>query len=410
MNLLRRTRIIGTGGTFPYANLCFLFTVFALLISCSSGPPSFREREEQRQMLLPPRPVHFDVAQPYPISVPADEESWRPYLINDTTIPLIISVDISGDVTEIQPVRSEDTAFADYYERRMMAARFEPGIIDGKISAFRIPVKLRFRPYAKPPHFLYPVGRRREISNSWLYFQCLELNGLSLSAINSFPSYTSSVSFIDSLNQPPFVLAEIDLDSAGRPTRINVRHASSYVDMDQIVSAMNWAEYSPASRMGVPVSSKELIAIFLFSEISYPTRTLLRSDLDSVDIRDRLRVQFVQPGIGFMLPPVPRNTRNGYFTPGGNHDLRRTRISARVFIDTLGQTSFLSTDRKGRWIGKNCRAVLEHLRFYPALDFEGNPQRFSGLVFVDFTDSKTVRIQCEWLSRPVFLPSDQLIE
>jgi len=406
MNLLRRERVIGAGEMFRYANLCALFIVFTLLVSCSSGPPSFDEREARRLALLPPRPVHFEVAQPYPISVPRDKAAWRPYLINDTIIPLIISVDTAGDVAEIQPVRSDDTAFADYYNQRLASARFEPGIIDGKVSSFRIPVKLRFRPYAKPPHFIYPVGRRREISNSWLYLQCLELNGVSMGAIKSFPSYASSVSFNDSLHQAPFVLAEIDLDSAGRPTRIDVCHAPIYVDIDQIVSAMNWAEYSPASRRGVPVSSEELIAIFLFSEISYPNRPLLTSNLDSVDNRDRLRVQFVQPGIGFMLPPVPRNTRNGYFTPGGNHDLRRTRVSAMVFIDTLGQTSFLSTDRKGRWIGGNCRTVLEHLRFYPALDFEGNPEPFSGLVFVDFTDSKTVRIQCEWLSRPVFPPSD----
>jgi len=406
MNLLRRAQIIGGVRTFPNTNICVLFVVFALLVSCSSGPPTFRTREEQRQMLLPPRPVHFDVAQPYPISVPNDEAAWRPYLTIDTIIPLVISIDTSGEVTGIQPVRLEDTAFADYYDRRLTSARFEPGTIDGKVSSFLLPLQLRFRPYAKNPHLMFPVGRRREISNSWLYFQCLELNGISLGAINSFPSYGSSVSFDDSLHRTPFVLAEIDLDSAGHPTRIDVCHASSYVDVDQIVSAVNWAEYSTASRRGVPVPTSTLLAIFLFSEISYPTRPLLMNELDSIDIRNRMRVQLVQPGIGFMLPPVPRNTRSGYFTPSDNHDLRRTRVSARVFIDTLGQTSFLATDRKERSIGNSCRTVLEQLRFYPALDFEGNPQIFSGLVFIDFTDSKSVRIQCEWLSHAGFLHTD----
>ena len=406
MNLLHRSRVFGSGGTFPYANVCVLFVVLALLVSCSSGPPTARTREEQRQMLLPPRPVHFNVAQPYPISVPDDKAAWRPYLIIDTIIPLIISVDTSGEVTGIQTVRSEDTAFADYYDRRLMAARFEPGTIDGKVSSFRLPFQLRFRPLAKNPHLVFPVGRRREISNSWLYLQSLELNGVSLGTINSFPSYGSSVSFDDSLHRAPFVLAEIDLDSAGHPTRIDVCHASSYVDIDQIVSAMNWAEYSAASHKGVPIPTSRQIAIFLFSEISYPTRPLNMDNLDSADIRNRMRVQFVQPGIGLMLPPVPRNTRNGYFTPGGNFDLRRTRVSARVFIDTLGQTSFLATDRKGNSIRRSCRTVLEHLRFYPALDFEGNPQQFSGLVFIGFTDSKTVRVQCDWLSHPDFLPAD----
>jgi len=394
----RRVEQVKTGGA-VLIFLLLLFVVSGLLGGCSSPPPVTQMIDRQSvSPQLPPRPEHFDMGLPHPVSFPVRLATRQPTPEINTYVPIVLTIDTVGAVTDILPLHAGDSAYAHMYDDQLMAVEFMPGLINGEKSVFRLAARLRLLPGTRRPHIEFPVDGRRQVCNTDLYLQSFELNGIVHATIKRFPAYFSDVEVHDSLYLAPFVLAALDLDSAGRPVCIEPVLSTLPFRTSEILSAINWGVYSPAIHHGRPVASQNLLAVFLYPEVNYPTKTIDSDNPDTVNVFHRTRVKLLPAQIEQLSPAVPRNAVNGLITVGAYSSSYHTTASAVISVDTLGKARLLKTDRSARKFNDDCRLIIEQLRFYPAMDFQGCPQRFKGLVYLEFSGSKTIRIRYEWLS------------
>jgi len=405
-----RTLRPGLGWQAAVVCACVLVLVSAALDGCGGPPSQIAPGKPGASSALPPRPVDFGMAVPYPVALPPDSADWRPVIGIDSIIPLVLTVDVGGDVTDVGAVRGADTAFAPYYDRYLKACRFEPGLAGGSAVAFRLPILLHLRSWRKRPLVAFPVNQGREIVNSALYFEAFELNGVTHAGLEWFPSYFHLPARQDGSSAVKFVLAELDFDTTGRPQQISLLRTTSPDFAEQILTAMNWARYTPAKRRGQPVPGHGIMAVLLFTEIAYPAPPVSPDQPDTSDLLHAVRVRLVPAEIGLLMPAVPRNARQGRLTLSGFSGTLRTRVGATAIIDTLGKGHLRGVSDGTPRLRTVCDSVIQQLRFYPAFDFMGNPRAFTGLMYIEFTGSTTVRIDFAWLNQPTFRRPSQPVD
>jgi hypothetical protein len=148
---------------------------------------------------------------------------------------------------------------------------------------------------------------------------------------------------------------------------------------------------------GSPVPAECFVLVSFFPQINYPTRAWQRSDLDSLGLLARFRIRLLPDTVGSMSKPLPAKMPGDEFTLAGKHAAFRDTVSAVLSVDTTGRVSLRRFTKAREGLQKAVYELGARLRFFPALDYQGHPQRFSGLVSFIFQGSPKIRIVYHWL-------------
>lgn len=308
-----------------------------------------------------------------------------------------VRVDAKGNFAGLVPRDIVPGARLRQYAGYFSRFRFRPGTFNGKSVAQLLPVTVYLFSDRRPPIVTLPVKADGNIGSVILYRQALELNGVSLPHLSMFPSYQSTLSGIDSAGQLRYVVVSLDLNPLGRPTRISLVR-TNYPDFaGQILNAANWASYRPASVATRDVAAPCYLMITFLPSMQYPTKPLILDSGDAPLTLERLAVRLLPDTLGDLALPMPRYAVNWTYPlapkPGSwaRHGIFRYRI------DAFGNADFVSGGNgsaAARQFGSELGTVM---RFYPAVDWRGNPTTFEGVVKVTPRDTSNVRVEFLWL-------------
>lgn len=314
-------------------------------------------------------------------------------------VSFTLTIDSLGVVSDFVPNSDADSLYLPATDSLLRSYRFIPGSFRGIKKTMRLPVYVHDWPNVSRLRLLFPVEHNMAVSNINLYEQALQLNGVKLPIIDTFPSYYCDYPKEDSLPRYPFLLVRLSLDNQGSPVAIEKILSTAGTYTDQLLSVVNWAEYRPLEIAGHKEATTSFILISLYSEVGYPAKeiTSVLAD-DSVSAQERWRVRLLADSVGsVMAPPIPRRYQDLTYTAIESLAVSYQIVSVRVRINKTGQThigriSNLSPKLKGL-----VREILDRQPFYPAIDYSGRPIQFGGVIYLDFSNSGIVRINPAWL-------------
>jgi len=346
------------------------------------------------------RPSHFELAPAYPSISGRPElvmESNLPYYRIERLVAVILDIDKEGLVTSVAAESSTDSVFAGYAQAWIKSIRFEPATFKGKEVPSHLPVFLQFRPRVRLPDIHFPIDSAGAIVDTDLYFKTFALNDIRVPQLEEFPRYFCDLKVTDSSVVFKYVLARVGLDESGRVTDVEKVSSNYPAFTRQVMSAILWARFSPAVVQGRPVPAGCFVLVSFFPQINYPTRVWERPDLDSLGPLARFRIRLLPDTVGLMSKPLPAKMSGNEFTLAGKHAFYRDTVSAALSVDTTGRVSLRRLTKAGEAMQQAVYKLGERLRFFPALDYQGHPHRFSGLVSFIFQGSPKIRIVYHWL-------------
>ncbi len=352
------------------------------------------------------RPSHFELAPAYPSISGAPElvmESNLPYYRIERLVAVILDIDKEGRVTSVAAECSSDSAFSGYAQTWIKSIRFEPATFKGKEVPSHLPVILQFRPRVRLPDIHFPIDSTGAIIDGDLYFKTFALNDIRVPQLEEFPRYFCDLKVTDSSIVFKYVLVKVGLDKSGRVTNVEEVSFNYPAFTRQVMSAILWTRFSPAVVRGSPVPAECFVLVSFFPQINYPTRVWQRSDLDSLGPLARFRIRLLPDTVGLMSKPLPARMSGDEFTLAGKHAFYRDTLSAALSIDTTGRVSLRRFTKAGEIMQQAVNELSARLRFFPALDYQGYPHRFSGLVSFIFQGSPKIRIVYHWLPMDNFV-------
>jgi hypothetical protein len=382
----------------------FAAVVAMLFLAGCAGPG-------REQIVLKPRPSTHGLFLPYPTRMPeyrADTSVTHAELIR--SIRFIARVDERGRVDSLAPVRKQDSVILRFYRGYFSSLRFEPGVRDTLKTPMRIPVVMYVGALGSRPVLVLPVEADRGVVNSDLYQEALGLNGIQAPVLKVFPSY--SCTMLDSYKSTPYAMAllRVSLDAGGTPTEVTPVLSTCGGYVDQLRSACLWAKYEPAKVDGRAAPFTVYVLVSFLPDEGCPTPPLRADESALWSLKDRLRVRLYADTIGLASPPLPQRAWSGVIPRSDVGDIGPGRMSVLFEVDSLGQgnaqmisplPSDFRASNKASWA---CRRVITTLcRFYPAFDFRGHQQPFSGLMHIQLEGEDSIRIWIDWLSDGRFL-------
>jgi hypothetical protein len=122
-----------------------------------------------------------------------------------------------------------------------------------------------------------------------------------------------------------------------------------------------------------------------------------RTALDSINLLERYRVRLLPDTVGLMTKPLPAWPGGEEFTFTGFNRFFRDTVGVQVRIDTSGNIRIRRMSGGNKQLRTSIRKAVSHLKFFPALDYQGQPQPYSGLISFISQGSVKIRIVCHWL-------------
>ncbi|RME20313.1 MAG: hypothetical protein D6800_13270 [Candidatus Zixiibacteriota bacterium] len=281
----------------------------------------------------------------------------------------------------------------------LSATRFLPGSFDNQPVVQVIPFKILGFSGQHTLQLAFPVAADTTVKDPFLYGEALRLNEVEMPRIREFPSYFFQFLPDDSSKVYPYLLVRVTLDSTGRLVEAETIHNSARSFADQILTAVNWARFRPASVRGEATPVTTWLMISFFPEVSYPTSVLTAKDWSAAPLRERLRVHFLPDTTGLLMPPLPRYHQKGFIRLAK----AKNRFYGTVHLPLAIDSNWVAT--LGRLRGRSdllrrmCRELLSRERFYPALAADSRPVPFRGLIGMTFDGSENVRVAYSWLPR-----------
>ena len=352
------------------------------------------------------RPSHFELAPAYPSASGEPElvmKSNLPYFRFERLVALILDIDREGRVTSVAAEGSSDSAFARYARAWIKSMRFEPATFEAKEVPSHLPVTLQFRPRVRLPDIHFPIDSTGVIDDADLYFKTFALNDIRVPQLEEFPRYFCDLKVRDTSVVFKYVLARVSLDELGGVSNVEKVSSNYPAFTRQVMSAILWARFSPAVVQGSPVPAECFVLVSFFPQINYPTRVWQRSDLDSLGPLSRFRIRLLPDTVGLMSKPLPARMSGDEFTLAGKYATFRDTVSAALSVDTTGRATLRRLTKAGEKMQQAVYKLGERLRFFPALDYQGRPHRFSGLVSFIFQGSPKIRIVYHWLPMDNFV-------
>lgn len=347
-----------------------------------------------------PRPTTLGVSLAYPttgfVSVPRDFTAQISY---ELRIPVLLDINAEGIVTNIRERIADDSVILRKVDSALKCVTFVPGLKDGSPVDQKIEADLFLLPGRPRATLRTPVSDSLVVHDAASYSRSLYANGIAIPSIKRLAPYFCTLARTDSLSVLPSILLKLVLSEDGKPMSIDPLRSGYPSITDQIVSVLNWAEYTTANSSGRPSASEMFASVVLHPAALYPTRPIGDARGDTASILEQILVQVYPDTLGLMLPPLPRRLQYDSLTLAEAVNRYAGRLSLGVAVDTVGKTEITRLSNRSRKIYDLCNLVLSRVPLYPALGFDGKPRPFDGLVYIDFEGSANVRICLDWLTR-----------
>lgn len=365
-------------------DLSFMLIVFLLIASSVAA-------QSQRITV-------YDFAAPYLQSRPSFVgEGNTPALHQETIIALELEIDANGKVSNISMDTSAHERLAKYIDPFLRQLKFNPALFQEQKVSSRLPIEVLLWPGKQWPVFTFPMDTLGQVNNRRLYDRCLELNDITQPRVTRFESYYATPNMDTALVSYRFVLFAVDLDSTGAVLDRRILISTYPVYDEQVLTAILWGEFAPASVKGRTIPSTLYLMVSFFGAVAYPS-PIWPPNPDSIsNPLEFFRIRSFTDQSGLMALPMPVRLYSDLYPLGPERVFRHNTVSVQVRIDTLGRCRFGSTDRTFKELLGVLRKTVNKIKFFPALDFNGRPQNYSGLVYLEFTDKTTVRVRCSWL-------------
>ena len=317
----------------------------------------------------------------------------------DEFVRLQLRVDVKGAVSKViyTDVATENRMRE--YNLFFKLIRFQPGTRNGAPVAQLIPVELYLFTDHRTPDVTFPVSSDGLTKSSRLYWQALELNGITLPHLLTFPSYHSTLFGVDTTVIPPNVLAAIDLGSDGSPTAIHLAHTTYPNFASQILNAANWATYSPARIDTLAVPSTFFLLVTYFPTVAYPTKPLALTWPDTFTSisHEKLAVTLLPDTLNYLSGPIPRLVDNWVYPVAPTPGAWKAHGIFRYKIEKDGMPYLISGGNGSVAAKRVGDALAQAMRFYPATNKWGHPVSFEGVVKVQPETKSNVRVKFLWL-------------
>ena len=344
------------------------------------------------------RPETMGFAPAFPKKLPAFETDNRaPFMTDWRDLSFVLHLDKKGRVEDATLTEPGDSSIYTFLEDYFDELRFEPARLDGEKVASLLPVVCRLDPRQPIPQMSFPIDPDRSVANGAEYNRALRLNEIILPAVIKFPSYSADLVSAAKSDACPFVLLQLDLNEGGQVIA-RKKLLSNYDSYDdQVLSAVLYAEFTPAMVRGRAVVATAWLLVSFYPFVTYPTAIYESSDTAAKSVWDRRRLSILADTTGLMTAPVPRQYPADTISLGSKFTYHRDNLQVSLRIGRDGRASITKAGKTSPEIHKAAIQAVRNMQFYPAVDFRGEPQFFTGAAAIEFTGSRTVRIHYHWL-------------
>ncbi len=361
--------------------------IFIILLSFSSAYSGTEEALSETGIELP-----------YPESVTIRVPEIRlPYFNKEKYVTAILKIDKKGKTEDILWEENSDSLLVKYFSPNLRAIRFHPGTTDMKKSNFLLPIRLHYRVRGRIPDLIFPVDSFGIVADRDWYEKALSLNGYEKPELSIFPPFFCDLAWTDSSRHYPYCLFQLSLDSKGQLTGIDEISNKYHTFSRQLMSAAQWAKFVPAKINGKNSNSNVYMMVSFFPQIFYPNKGYDNSKRDSYGLLERVQVRLFVDTVGLLSKPLPRKLKGNKYIYRGEHKRAIDTIIGYISISKEGQGKlwrFTKTDQKMK---KTLYKIMEQLTYFPAIDYQGKPHEFNGMISFIFDGSSTIRINYHWL-------------
>ncbi len=299
-------------------------------------------------------------------------------------------LDISVIDSSFQMVADDLLNFIDEYE-------FEPALYNDKLIQSKLIVRIEFSPYLNRLIFPYSYDDTTEV-NSDLFYKSCEKSGFQFSRILNFPSYYCNLTFVDTSLVYPIIILKVSLDEMGKITDISSDFSTFPGFDDQLISAAMYAEYTPTIFNNQPIACEVYVVISFYNMINYPTPIWYENMYDSMSIIEQNRVKIFPSKLGLISKPLPQKE------PGNEINYNSVKVfltKATDFYMSINSEAIIRTSMlsKRALTSQNRDIIVKYLskmRFYPAVNFEGQAVNFKGIIQLTRFNESLIRINYNW--------------
>ncbi|MBI5267808.1 MAG: hypothetical protein HY851_11315 [candidate division Zixibacteria bacterium] len=350
---------------------------------------------EERQ-----RPATLGVALAYPKStLVVVPRTVNPYARFDLLVPINFHVSADGSVTSVTGQLAEDSILIRLLDSILRKVEFVPGKRDSEAVAQVIPAELALFAGSVRARLSTPVTDSGRFGDPRLYAAGLQANSVSSPLLNRLAPVFFTCSKRDSLTDLPYALLKIDVNADGKPGQVETVRTTMVGFTDQIASAFNWADYTPA-RVGETLTASTVYAVVIYHpRARYPTRPIGLPGKDTAGTVEQFLIRLVIDTEGVMIPPIPASVNADSVGIDRATGKPYGPVSVWCTFDTSGQAWPTRMSNRSSIVASICREAISEMRFHPATDFHGRRVAFSGLMYFDFAGSGNVRVYLDWLRR-----------
>ncbi|MDH3889811.1 MAG: hypothetical protein OEV49_01905 [candidate division Zixibacteria bacterium] len=340
----------------------------------------------------------YDFAAAYPQSMPTFVgDGNAPMLQRETIVAIDLQIDADGVVSNVLTAPTAHARLAKYIDPYLKQIKFAPAKLNDQEVSSTLPVEVLLWPGDRWPIFTFPVDSLGHLNNRRLYDHCLEQNDITQPRVTRFGSYYATPNVDTTAGSYRYVLFAIDLDATGAVLERRIVRSTYPVFDEQVLTAILWSEFAPASVKGRSIPSSLYLLVSFFGPEAYPTPVWPPNPDSTSNPLEFLRLRSFADQSGLMSLPLPQRLPSYIYPLGADPVLHRDTVSARVQIDTLGQCRFMGSEQTNSEIRSVLGRIVPKIKFFPALDFQGRAQNYSGRAVFEFTGEANVRVHCAWL-------------
>lgn len=344
---------------------------------------------------------HMQVAG-YSLAYPRDSvqtpsEIRFPFMTQERMLSLQLNISKKGKLEGVTPDDESDSLLAAYCRKAMSKSRFEPARFEGKKVNSNIGIKALFEPGQNRLQLFFPIDHEGQVNDRSLYENSYRANGIEPAELISFPSFYCDLDWSDSLEQSPFVLIKVTLDSTGQLIAFEELFSTYPTFTMTISSAALYAQYRPMKVMGRPTESVNFLKVSFYPQLGYPTLPWQQKSSNDYSILRKAQVQFFPDTVGMLDFPLPAFLPGDFYTDSGPHQMYQDTVFVTLSIDDRGKPAIRRFSKTSQEIRNALFESVSSIRFYPALDYAGNSHQFIGLAEFMYDGSAKIRIDYKWL-------------
>lgn len=306
----------------------------------------------------------------------------------------------AGSVDSFSYSPLEKNIYVEKISTSLSSIEFYPAKINNVAVPFILPAELVFQPMFGSPYveLRLPYHEPECYLVKPLIEKTLELNEITPPRISRFPSYYCFFEDERQIEDYPYALFKVDLDSSGALTDYEQLFSTRSDFSTKVSTALLYADFQPAMLRGREFPATLFVIVRFFDVVDYPTSLWPPAESSNPHLPfDYLRVETELFLDSIINPPIPVNIPRGEFK---NPSVIPFADSLEVFveIDTLGKiVSASHPDYLFTRFMNATEELVKDLRFTPAKDISGKKVNFEGILRLTFTNSKIIRIVGGWL-------------